>query len=141
MALMPRKIKYRKSQKGKTRGIASSGNKIHFGEYGLKAIENGLIRSNHIEACRVVVARKMKGVGKLWINIFPHKPVTKKPAETRMGKGKGELDHWVAVIKRGKVVFELGGVPEDFAKTVLRLVSFKLPVKTKFISRAGAGHS
>jgi large subunit ribosomal protein L16 len=83
----------------------------------------------------------MKGVGKLWINIFPHKPVTKKPAETRMGKGKGELDHWVAVIKRGKVVFELGGVPEDFAKTVLRLVSFKLPVKTKFISRAGAGHS
>ena len=140
MALMPRKIKYRKSQKGKIRGIATSGNKIHFGEYGLKAIENGLIRSNHIEACRVVVARKMKGVGKLWINIFPHKPVTKKPAETRMGKGKGELDHWVAVIKRGKVVFEISGVPEDFAKMVLRLVSFKLPVKTKFISRAGVGH-
>jgi len=92
MALMPRKIKYRKSQKGKTRGISTNGNKIHFGEYGLKAIENGLIASNHIEACRVVVARKMKGVGKLWINIFPHKPVTKKPAETRMGKGKGELD-------------------------------------------------
>ena len=140
MALMPRKIKFRKSQKGKTRGLATSGNKIHFGEYGLKAIENGLIRSNHIEACRVVVARKMKGVGKLWINIFPHKPVTKKPAETRMGKGKGELDHWVAVIKRGKVVFELSGVPEDFAKIVLRLVSFKLPVKTKFISRVGIGH-
>lgn len=140
MALMPRKIKYRKSQRGKTRGIATSGNKIHFGEYGLKAIENGLIRSNHIEACRVVVARKMKGVGKLWINIFPHKPVTKKPAETRMGKGKGELDHWVAVIKRGKVVFEVSGVPENFAKMVLRLVSFKLPVKTKFISRVGVGH-
>ena len=140
MALMPRKIKYRKSQKGKIRGIATSGNKMHFGEYGLKAIENGLIRSNHIEACRVVVARKMKGVGKLWINIFPHKPVTKKPAETRMGKGKGELDHWVAVIKRGKVVFEISGVPEDFAKMVLRLVSFKLPVKTKFISRVGVGH-
>ena len=140
MALMPRKIKYRKSQKGKIRGIATSGNKIHFGEYGLKAIENGLIRSNHIEACRVVVARKMKGVGKLWINIFPHKPVTKKPAETRMGKGKGELDHWVAVIKRGKVVFEISGVPEDFAKMVLRLVSFKLPVKTKFISRVGVDH-
>ena len=135
MAIIPRKIKYRKSQKGKTRGIATSGNKIHFGEYGLKAIENGLIKSNHIEACRVVVARKMKGVGKLWINIFPHKPVTKKPAETRMGKGKGDLDHWVAVIKRGKVVFELSGVPEDFAKRVLRLVAFKLPVKTKFISR------
>jgi large subunit ribosomal protein L16 len=140
MVLLPRKIKFRKSQKGKTRGLATSGNKIHFGEYGLKAIENGLIRANHIEACRVVVARKMKGVGKLWINIFPHKPVTKKPAETRMGKGKGELDHWVAVVKRGKVVFELSGVPEDFAKSVLRLVSFKLPVKTKFISRAGTSH-
>ena len=140
MALMPRKIKFRKSQKGKTRGIATTGNKIHFGEFGLKAIENGLIRSNHIEACRVVVARKMKGVGKLWINIFPHKPVSKKPAETRMGKGKGDLDHWVAVIRRGKVIFEISGVPEDFAKSVLRLVSFKLPVKTKFISRVGVGH-
>lgn len=138
--LLPKKVKYRKSQKGKTRGIASSGNKVHFGEYGLKAIENGLIRSNHIEACRVVVARKMKGAGKLWINIFPHKPVSKKPAETRMGKGKGDLDHWVAVIKRGKVIFEISGVPEDFAKTVLRLVSFKLPVKTKFVSRVGISH-
>ncbi len=137
---MPRKIKYRKSQKGKTRGLATKGNKIHFGEYGLKAIENGMIRSNHIEACRVVVARKMKGVGKLWINIFPHKPVSKKPAETRMGKGKGDLDHWVAVVKRGRVVFEISGVPEDFAKSVLRLVSFKLPIKTKFISRVGMGH-
>ena len=140
MALLPRKVKFRKSQKGKIRGLSTSGNKIHFGEYGLKAIENGLIRSNHIEACRVVVARKMKGVGKLWINIFPHKPVTKKPAETRMGKGKGELDHWVAVVKRGKVVFEISGVPEVFAKSVLRLVSFKLPVKTRFISRAGISH-
>jgi len=140
MVLMPRKVKFRKSQKGKMRGIATSGNKIHFGEYGLKAIENGLVRSNHIEACRVVVARKMKGAGKLWINIFPHKPVTKKPAETRMGKGKGDLDHWVAVIKRGRVLFEISGVPEDFAKMVLRLVSFKLPVKTKFISRAGTSH-
>jgi large subunit ribosomal protein L16 len=140
MVLLPRKVKFRKAQKGKIRGIATSGNKIHFGEYGLKAIENGLIRSNHIEACRVVVAHKMKGAGKLWINIFPHKPVSKKPAETRMGKGKGDLDHWVAVVKRGKVVFEISGVPEDFAKMVLRLVSFKLPVKTKFVSRAGAGN-
>jgi large subunit ribosomal protein L16 len=140
MALLPKKVKYRKAQKGKTRGVATSGNKVHFGEYGLKAIENGLIRSNHIEACRVVVARKMKGAGKLWINIFPHKPVSKKPAETRMGKGKGDLDHWVAVIKRGKVVFEISGVPEDFAKNVLRLVSFKLPVKTKFVTRIGMGH-
>lgn len=140
MVLLPRKVKYRKSQKGKMRGIATSGNKIHFGEYGLKAIENGLVRSNHIEACRVVVARKMKGAGKLWINIFPHKPVTKKPGETRMGKGKGDLDHWVAVIKRGKVMFEISGVPEDFAKIVLRLVSFKLPVKTKFVSRTSISH-
>ena len=140
MVLLPRKVKYRKAQKGKIRGIATSGNKVHFGEYGLKAIENGLIRSNHIEACRVVVARKMKGAGKLWINIFPHKPVSKKPAETRMGKGKGDLDHWVAVIKRGRVLFEISGVPEDFAKMVLRLVSFKLPVKTKFVSRVGVSH-
>lgn len=135
MALMPRKVKFRKSQRRKNRGIATTGCKIHFGEYAIKALENGSIRSNHIEACRVVVARKMKGAGKLWINIFPHKPVTKKPAETRMGKGKGDLDHWVAQIKRGRVLFEISGVPEDFAKTVLRLVAFKLPLKTKFVSR------
>jgi len=135
---MPRKIKFRKSQKGKIRGLATLGHKLHFGEYGIKATENGLVRANHIEACRVVVARKMKGAGKLWINIFPSKPVTKKPAETRMGKGKGDLDHWVAVVKRGKVMFEISGVPEDFAKGVLRLVSFKLPVKSKFVSRSSA---
>lgn len=137
MVLMPRKVKFRKAQKGKNRGIATTGNKIHFGEFGIKALENGYIRANHIEACRIVVARKMKGVGKLWINIFPHKPVTKKPAEVRMGKGKGDLSHWVSPVKRGKVLFELSGVPEEFAKTVLRLVSFKLPIKTKFITRVG----
>ena len=93
------------------------------------------MRANHIEACRLVVARKMKGAGKLWINIFPHKPVSKKPAETRMGKGKGDLDHWTAVVKRGKVLFEISGVPEDFAKNIFRLVAFKLPLKTKFITR------
>ena len=136
MAVMPRKVKYRKAIKGKIRGIATSGNKLHFGEYGLKAIENGIIRSNHIEACRVAAARKMKGAGKIWINIFPYKPVTKKPAETRQGKGKGDLDHWVALIKRGKVLFEMSGVPEEFAKQIFRLVAFKLPLKTKFITRA-----
>ena len=136
--LMPKRVKYRKMQKGKNRGIATSGNQLSFGEYGLKALENGLIKSNHIEASRVVIARKLRGAGKLWINIFPHKPVTKKPAETRMGKGKGDLDHWVAVTKRGRVLFELGGIPEDFAKSVLRLVAFKLPVKTKFITRTGS---
>lgn len=135
MLLMPRKVKYRKAQRGKIRGISSNGNRINFGEFGLKALENGLVRGNHIEASRVIVARKLKGAGKFWINIFPSKPVTKKPAETRMGKGKGELDHWVAVVKRGKVMFELSGVPEDFARILFRLVAFKLPVRTKFISR------
>lgn len=137
MLLMPRKTKYRKAQKGKRRGIATSGDKITFGEYGLKALENGYIRGTHMEACRIVVARKMKGAGKLWINIFPNKPISKKPAETRMGKGKGDLDHWVAVVRRGRVLFEISGVPEDFAKNVLRLVSFKLPVKSKFVKRGG----
>lgn len=138
MAVMPRKVKYRKALKGKVRGLATSGNKLHFGEYGLKAIENGIIRSNHIEACRVAAARKMKGAGKIWINIFPYKPVTKKPAETRMGKGKGDLDHWICPIHRGRMLFEISGVPEEFAKVVCRLIAFKLPVRTRFISRRGA---
>ena len=138
MLLLPRKVKYRKAQKGKSRGLAVSGNRLYFGEYGLKALENGIVQGKHLEACRVVVARKMKGAGKLYINIFPHKPVTKKPAETRMGKGKGDLDHWVAIVHRGKVMFELSGVPLDFARVVLRLVAFKLPVKSKFITRTGA---
>lgn len=135
MAVMPRRVKYRKSQKGKNRGISTRGNKLIFGEYGLKALENGLIRGNQIEAARVAVARKSRGAGRLWIKIFPHKPVTKKPAETRMGSGKGELDHWVSSVKRGCVLFELGGVPEEFAKQIFRLVAFKLPVRTKFITR------
>lgn len=136
MAVIPRRVKYRKSQRGKNRGIATRGSFLTFGEYGLKALENGIIRSNHIEAARIVVARKSRGAGKLWIKIFPHKPVTKKPAETRQGKGKGDLDHWVALIKRGKVLFEMSGVPEEFAKQIFRLVAFKLPVKTKFITRS-----
>ena len=135
MALMPKRVKYRKSQKGKCRGISSRGASLTFGEYGLKSLENGHLRSNHIEACRVAMVRKLRGAGKLWINVFPHKPVTKKPAETRMGKGKGDLDHWVAVVKRGRILFEISGVPEDFAKSLLRLIAFKLPVRTKFISR------
>ena len=135
MLLMPKRVKYRKTQKGKSRGIAVKGSQMHFGEYGLKALENGFIPARQLEASRVVVARKLRGTGKLWINAFPQKSITKKPAETRMGKGKGDLDHWVAVVRRGKVVFELGGVPEDFAKQILRLVAFKLSVKTKFITR------
>jgi large subunit ribosomal protein L16 len=136
MPLMPKRVKYRKSQRGKNRGVATLGCNLTFGEYGLKALENGLVKTNHIEAARVVVARKLRGAGRMWIKIFPHKPVTKKPAETRMGKGKGDLSHWVAVVKRGKVLFEMGGVPEDFAKQIFRLVAFKLPIKTKFITRA-----
>jgi len=135
MQLLPRKVKFRKSLKMRNRGVATTGNKLHFGEFGIKALENGHIRANHIEACRIAVARKMKGVGKLWINVFPSKPISKKPAETRMGKGKGDLSHWVAPVKRGKVMFEISGVPEDFAKTIFRLLAFKLPVKSKFVTR------
>ncbi len=137
MLLMPKRVKFRKSQKGKTRGIATKGASMHFGEFGLKALENGFVPARQIEASRVVVARKLRGSGKLYISAFPHKSITKKPAETRMGKGKGELDHWVAVVKRGKILFEIGGIPEDFAKQVLRLVAFKLSVKTKFVTRGG----
>jgi len=135
MAVLPKRVKYRKSQKGKCRGVSTRGDRLNFGEYGLKALDNGRVRSNHIEACRVAMVRKLRGAGKLWINIFPHKPVTKKPAETRMGKGKGDLDHWVAIVKRGRILFEISGVPEDFAKSLLRLVAFKLPVRTKFVTR------
>ena len=138
MAIIPRRVKYRKSQRGKNRGLATRGSSLTFGEYGLKTLENGMIRSNHIEAARIVIARKSRGAGKLWIKIFPHKPITKKPAETRQGKGKGDLDHWVAPVKRGKVLFELSGIPEDFAKQIFRLVAFKLPVRTRFITRSMA---
>jgi large subunit ribosomal protein L16 len=136
MLLNPRRVKYRKSQKGKNRGISTRGGRLIFGEYGLKALENGIVRGNHLEACRIVITRKLRGTGKLWVNIFPWKPVTKKPAETRMGKGKGDPDHWVSPIARGRIIFELGGVPEEFARQVFRLAAFKLPVKTKFITRA-----
>ena len=138
MALMPKRVKYRKSQRGKMRGLATRGNRLTFGEYGLKALENGLIKNTQIEAARVAVVRRLHGAGKMWIKIFPHKPITKKPAETRMGKGKGDLSHWVGVAKRGMILFELGGIPEEFARQVFRLVAFKLPIKTRFVSRAGA---
>ena len=136
MLLMPRRVKYRKAQKGKVRGIATTGEKLTFGEYGLKAMENGIIRSNHMEACRIIVARKSHGAGRLWVKVFAYKPVTKKPAETRMGKGKGELDHWVCPVRRGKILFEISGMQEDFAKQVFRLVAFKLPIRTRFVTRA-----
>jgi large subunit ribosomal protein L16 len=135
MPLMPKRVKYRKFQRGRRSGIAMRGCELAFGEFGLKSLENGWIKNIHLEAVRVIVMRKLQGGGKLWIRVFPHKSVTKKPAETRMGKGKGELSHWVAVVKRGAILFELGGVPEELAKIALRLAAFKLPLRTKFVTR------
>lgn len=136
MPLMPKRVKYRKLQKGQRRGVATAGAALSFGEYGLKTLENGWLKNTQIEAARVIIARQLHKGGKLWIRVFPDKSITKKPAEVRMGKGKGDLDHWVAVIKRGKVLLELGGVPEEYARQCFRLVAYKLPFRTKFITRA-----
>ncbi len=140
MVMMPRKVKYRKFQRGKMNGIAIRGSQLTFGEFGLKALENGHIKNTQIEASRVAVARKLRGAGRFWIKIFPHKSITKKPAETRQGKGKGDLAGWVAVAKRGMILFELGGIPEDFARQIFRVIAFKLPVRTRFVTRVGGGH-
>jgi large subunit ribosomal protein L16 len=136
--LMPKRVKYRKQMRGRMRGYSKGGNSVDFGEYGLKAMERGWITNRQIEAARVAMTRKIKRGGKVWINIFPDKPITAKPAETRMGSGKGNPEGWVAVVKPGRVMFELAGVPEDLAKDALRLASHKLPVKTKFVKREGA---
>jgi large subunit ribosomal protein L16 len=135
MALMPKRVKYRKLQRGTRRGIATCGSDLAFGEFGLKSLANGWLKNTQIEAVRVILARQLHKGGKLWIRAFPDHSITKKPAEVRMGKGKGELDHWVAVVKRGKVLFELGGVPEEYARRCFRLCAYKLPFQTKFISR------
>jgi len=135
MAIMPKRVKYRKLQKGQRRGVATSGADLAFGEFGLKSLDNGWIKNTQIEATRVIIARQLHKGGKLWIRIFPDKSITKKPAEVRMGKGKGDLDHWVCVVKRGKIMFELGGVPEEYARQCFRLVAYKLPLRTKFITR------
>ncbi|KPK39732.1 MAG: 50S ribosomal protein L16 [Omnitrophica WOR_2 bacterium SM23_29] len=135
MAVFPKRVKYRKAQRGRRKGIATSGSTIAFGEYGLQALENAGIKNTQIEAARVVLSRHLKGGGKAWIRIFPDKPVTKKPAETRMGKGKGMPDHWVAVVKRGRILFELEGLPETLAKETMRLAASKLPIKTRFVTR------
>ena len=135
MVLMPKRVKYRKLQKGQRRGIATTGAAVSFGEFGLKSLENGWIKNTQIEAVRVILARQLHKGGKLWIRIFPDKSITKKPAEVRMGKGKGDLDHWVAVVKRGRVLFELGGVPQEYAKSCFRLAAYKLPLRTKFVVR------
>ena len=135
MPVMPKKTKYRKMQKGRNRGKATRGNKVTEGQYGLQATEAGWITSNQIEAARVAMTRFIKRGGKVWIKIFPDKPITKKPAETRMGKGKGAPEYWVAVVKPGRVMFEIAGVPEETAKEALRLAMHKLPVKAKFVSK------
>jgi large subunit ribosomal protein L16 len=135
MVMMPKRVKYRKLQKGQRRGVATTGAEVAFGEFGLKGLENGWIKNTQIEAVRVILARQLHKGGKLWIRIFTDKSITKKPAEVRMGKGKGEIDHWVAVVKRGRILFELGGVPEEYARQCFRLAAYKLPIKTKFVTR------
>ena len=133
--LAPRKIKYRKIQKGRMRGIANSGDYVSFGSFGLKAMEPGWITSRQIEAARIAISRKVRKVGRMWIRIFPDKSITKKPAETRMGKGKGAPEYWVATVKPGTIMFEVGGVPLETAKEGMRLAAQKLPVTTKFVVR------
>ncbi len=135
MPLMPKRTKYRKQQKGRVRGKATRGNEVTYGEYGLQAQDAAFITSNQIEAARVAMTRYIKRGGKVWIKIFPDKPITKKPAETRMGKGKGAVEYWVAVVKPGRVMFEIAGVPEDLAKEALRLAANKLSVKCKFVKK------
>ena len=134
--LMPKRVKRRKQFRGSMAGKAQRGNKISYGEYGIGAMEPAWIKSNQIEAARVAMTRYIKRGGKVWIKIFPDKPVTTKPAETRMGSGKGTLEYWVAVVKPGRVMFEIAGVPEEVAKEALRLATHKLPVKCKIVSRA-----
>jgi len=135
MLMMPKRVKYRKSTKGKRRGIATTGAQLAFGEFGLKTLENGWLKNTQLEAVRVIIARQLHGGGKMWIRVFPDKSITKKPAEVRMGKGKGDIIHWVAVIKRGRILFEMGGVPEEYARQCFRLAAYKLPVRTKFVTR------
>ena len=135
--LAPKKIKHRKQHRGRMRGKATGGTEVHFGDYGLLALEPGWITNRQIESARVAITRHIRRGGKVWITIFPDKPVTKKPAETRMGSGKGNPEGWVAVVKPGRVMFELSGVPEPLAREAMLRAAHKLPIKSKFVSRAG----
>lgn len=137
--LIPKRVKFRKTQRGRMKGKAKGGTQVTFGDYGLKALEPGWVTNRQIEAARIAITRCIKRGGKVWINIFPDKPVTEKPAETRMGSGKGSPEHWVAVVKPGKVMFEMAGVSERIAAEAMRLASHKLPVKTKFVKREEVG--
>ncbi len=134
--LSPKRVKYRKQQKGRMTGTASRGNTVSFGDFGLQALECGRLTARQIEAARIALTRYVKRTGKVWIRVFPDKPITKKPAEVRMGKGKGATEGWVAVVRPGKVLYEIKGVPEDKAKEALRIASFKLPIETRFIVRS-----
>ncbi len=133
--LMPKRVKFRKAQRGRMKGKATRGNNVAFGDFGLKALEPGWITQRQIEASRVTLTRMMKREGKVWIRIFPDKPVSKKPAETRMGSGKGAPEYWVAVVKPGRVLFEVAGINRETAEEAMRLAAHKLPIKTKFVTR------
>ncbi len=133
--LMPKKVKYRKQQRGKNRGIAHRGSTISFGDYGLQAIERGWLTARQIEAARIAMTRHVKRGGKIWIRIFPDKPITKKPLETRMGKGKGAPEEWVAVIRPARILYEMEGVEEPIAREAMRLAAHKLPLRTRFVTR------
>ena len=139
--LMPKRIKHRKHHRGRRQGLAKGHTEIHFGEYGLKALEPAWITNRQIEAARIAMTRHIKRGGKVWITVFPDKPVTQKPAETRMGSGKGNPERWVAVVRPGRVMFELSGVPEPTAREAMRLAGNKLPVKWRFVVREGATHA
>jgi large subunit ribosomal protein L16 len=136
---MPKRVKHRKQMRGRTKGKATRGNEISFGDFGLQALEPGWITARQIEAARRALVRFMRRRGKVWIRIFPDKPVTQKPAETRMGKGKGAVDHWVAVVKPGRLLFEISGLDEEAAQEAMRLASHKLPIKTKFMVKDSFG--
>lgn len=137
--LMPRKVKHRKVQRGRMKGRSKGGTKVQFGDFGLQALEPSWVTARQIEAARVAITRHVKRSGKVWINIFPDKPVSKKPAETRMGSGKGNPDHWVAVVKPGRVMFELSGVPEQVAQDAMKRAAHKMPMKCRFVKRESVG--
>jgi large subunit ribosomal protein L16 len=133
--LMPKKTKYRKSFRGRRKGNSKGGNAVNFGDFGIQAVETSYVTARQIEAARITITRTMKRGGKVWINIFPHKPITKKPAEVRMGSGKGNVEYYVAVVKPGRILFEISGVSEDIAREAMRKAGHKLPMKTKFVAR------
>ncbi len=137
--LIPKRVKFRRHQRGRMKGLSKGGTEIDFGQYGLQALQPAWITSQQIEAARIAMTRYVKRGGKIWIKIFPHKPVTAKPAETRMGKGKGSPEYWVAVVKPGRIMFELAGVPEEIAREAMRLAAHKLPIRCKFVKREEIG--